>query len=136
MTTIYSNIIGLKLKNAFVLRIDELNNADIIRDRRLALIRNATLPEKTAASIFNTFEKPPIRQAYFRIRRRSYFLDFFFPDMLLAVEIDGSSHAERKEYDRRRDADFRLIGIKTVRIKNQDVMNGKLNEKLFKRLYK
>ena len=54
---------------------------------------------------------------------------------MLAVEIDGSVHKLKKEHDRRRDADFRSIGIRTIRIKNTDVMQGKLMERLMRRLY-
>lgn len=55
---------------------------------------------------------------------------------MLAIEIDGSSHNEKKEHDRRRDADFRSIGIRTIRIKNKDVTNGKLIDVLNKKIFK
>lgn len=100
------------------------------------LTASPTLPERKAAEILRRFDDRPVRQAFFMIRGRCYFLDFFLPERLLAIEIDGSSHKERKEKDRRRDADFRSIGIRTIRIKNKDVMNGKLVEKIARRIYK
>lgn len=114
--------------------VEKLAIAENIRRRQRELILNATMPERVAAKMLARLN--PIRQAYFRIRGRSYFLDFFLKDRMLAIEIDGSSHKERKASDRRRDADFRSIGIRTIRIKNKDVMGGKLYDKLFKGLYK
>lgn len=48
-----------------------------------------------------------------------YFLDFYFPEIKLDVEIDGQQHErlDRKESDANRDAFLRAKGIKVVRIK-------------------
>jgi very-short-patch-repair endonuclease len=51
-----------------------------------------------------------------------YFLDFYVPHARLAVEIDGSSHNERGHYDRQRDFELRLRGIRTIRFTNNDVL--------------
>lgn len=105
-------------------------------ENRKRLIKTVTIPEKVTAQMLSRFEGRPVRQAFFMIRKRCYFLDFFFPEQMVAVEIDGSSHRFKKAHDRQRDADLRSIGIRTIRIKNKDVMEGKLYEKLFHRLYK
>lgn len=136
MRIIYTSVKGLRIKDVDVRGIDGMALSVIVRERRRILLQNATVPESVSAILMRGFDEKPIRQAYFRIRKRSYFLDFFFPSMMLAIEIDGSSHLSRKEHDRLRDADFRSIGIRTIRIKNADVMNGKLEEKIFKRLHK
>ena len=107
-----------------------------VRTNRRELLSSATLPERVTAMMLSKFDEKPIRQAFFMIRKRCYFLDFFFPRMTVAVEIDGASHTHRKDRDKRRDADFRSIGIRTIRISNRDVMSGKLYDKLFKRLYR
>lgn len=107
-----------------------------IASQRKLLKASATLPENITANMLARFDDKPVRQAFFLIRKRCYFLDFFFPMRMIAVEIDGSVHRFKKEHDRRRDADFRSIGIRTIRIGNKDVMSGKLYEKLFKGLYK
>lgn len=135
MRIIYTSVKGLKIKDVDVRGIDGMALEGFVRERRRVLIQKATVPESVSASLMKRFDEKPLRQAYFRIRKRSYFLDFFFPSRMLAIEIDGSSHKYRKERDRQRDADFRSIGIRTIRIKNADVMNGKLEEKIFKRLY-
>jgi very-short-patch-repair endonuclease len=100
------------------------------------LLAEATLPERIAAGMLAKLRERPVRQAFFIIRHREYFTDFFFPRSMLVVEIDGSVHKLKKEHDRRRDADFRSIGIRTIRIGNKDVMGGRLFDKLFKKLYK
>ena len=132
MRTIYTSVKGLKIPDVEVRYID----TPWIRERRLKLIHKTTVPERVSATIMKTFDDKPVRQAYFNIRKRSYFLDFFFPQRMLAIEIDGSSHTDRKAYDQRRDADFRSIGIRTIRVKNKDVMAGKFLEKLYNRIYK
>ena len=98
------------------------------------LLAAQTGAERAAADMLATLREKPVRQAFFKIRGRRYFLDFFFKGMMLAVEIDGSSHKARRDRDRRRDADVRSIGIRTIRIKNKAVREGRLYEKLFKRL--
>lgn len=103
---------------------------------REKLLETVTLPERITARMLARFDDRPVRQAFFMIRKRCYFLDFFFPERMVAVEIDGSVHRLKKAHDKQRDADFRSIGIRTIRISNKDVMSGKLYEKLFKGLYK
>jgi len=55
-----------------------------------------------------------------------YVIDFYCPEVKLAVEVDGigHSHGQRPEADRRRDAWFEDQGIRTLRIPAQDVFDG------------
>jgi very-short-patch-repair endonuclease len=52
-----------------------------------------------------------------------YILDFFSPDIELAVELDGEIHymAGRKDLDKARDAAIREYGIRIIRFSNNDV---------------
>ena len=129
---------AIKIEGVDVLGIEHLspNTRQWIAENRRRLLQTATLPEKITARMLSSFEDKPVRQAFFMIRKRCYFLDFFFPQRMVAIEIDGSVHRLKKAHDRQRDADFRSIGIRTIRIKNPDVMSGKLYEKLFKSLYR
>jgi len=129
---------NIRLDGVEVLGIESLAPAarKWVTETRRTLLRRVTLPEKVTARMLAQFDDKPVRQAYFKIRGRSYFLDFFFPERMIAVEIDGSVHRLKKDHDRRRDADFRSIGVRTIRIKNSDVMCGKLYEKLFKGIYR
>jgi len=57
------------------------------------------------------------------IQDRPYCLDFFHPDLMLCVEVDGSAHRYRRTRDRRRDKDLEYMGIRTIRITNGDVLH-------------
>ncbi len=62
----------------------------------------------------------PLRSKGFHFRRqhplRGYFLDFVCIDRRLIVEVDGSSHEGRGDWDRRRDAAMAEMGFKTLRV--------------------
>jgi very-short-patch-repair endonuclease len=62
--------------------------------------------------------------------RSDYILDFGWPDPpRLCVEVDGSSHRNKKGRDRRRDNRLRIHGIRTLRFSNNQVLK-KLNDVL------
>lgn len=52
-----------------------------------------------------------------------YFLDFYIKSLRVAIEVDGGYHStvEQSAKDRKRDADLASVGIKTIRIKNEQV---------------
>ena len=137
MRTIYTSVDGLVLPGIEVKGISDLppQKREWVKATMKRLYAIPPLPERVAAMMVGRFETKPIRQAFFMIRKRCYFLDFFLPQYMVAVEIDGSIHRLKKDHDRRRDADFRSIGIRTIRIKNREVMEGRFLEKLFKRIY-
>lgn len=58
----------------------------------------------------------------------NYFLDFYFEDLKLDLEIDGKQHKFRKEHDLKRDELLMKNGIKVYRIdwKNINTDSGKL----------
>jgi very-short-patch-repair endonuclease len=52
-------------------------------------------------------------------------VDFYFKDRKLAIEIDGSSHDDTKEYDAGRDRWLlERYGVRTVRLSNSLVLRG------------
>lgn len=55
-------------------------------------------------------------------------IDFFCPELKLAVEIDGDTHYKKsvQEKDRRRQQYLEKLGIKFLRFTNQDI-NENLN---------
>ena len=57
----------------------------------------------------------------------NYIVDFFCTDCLVVIEIDGSSHNEKVEYDRERTAFLESLGLSVIRILADDVLNH-LNE--------
>ena len=50
-----------------------------------------------------------------------YVLDFYCPELRLCVELDGSSHNYRFEYDEQRTAFLNEQGIRVVRFRNEQV---------------
>ena len=61
----------------------------------------------------------------FKFRRQqgigSYVLDFYCPELRLCVELDGSSHDKKYEYDVQRTAFLKQQGIKVIRYRNEQV---------------
>jgi len=66
----------------------------------------------------------------FKFRRQysvnQYVIDFYCPDLKLAVEIDGDSHYRLSslEYDDKRQKFIESFGIKFLRFTNDDVYNN------------
>ena len=48
-------------------------------------------------------------------------VDFFAPEVRLAVEVDGGSHRGREARDRDRDAYLAAYGVRTLRVSASDV---------------
>jgi len=60
-----------------------------------------------------------------RFRRQQviagFVVDFYCPSARLAIEVDGTSHTARKQYDADRDRVLSELGIRTLRIGNESV---------------
>ncbi len=55
--------------------------------------------------------------------RRGYILDFYCPQLKLAIEIDGSVHSLQCLADAQRDRALRERGIKVLRFTNREVLD-------------
>ena len=53
-----------------------------------------------------------------------YIVDFFCSEFCLAVEIDGSGHADRTEEDRHRQSRLESLGVNFLRYLDSDVKNN------------
>lgn len=51
----------------------------------------------------------------------NYIADFYCPKLKLAIEIDGSSHDSKIDYDAFRDEYFKLTEIHIIRFKDIDI---------------
>ncbi|MFA7301298.1 MAG: DUF559 domain-containing protein [Candidatus Shapirobacteria bacterium] len=64
----------------------------------------------------------------YRINRKKpidkFILDFYCSKLLLAVEVDGGYHLGQKRLDRERDIKLSMIGIKTIRYTNDEVLKS------------
>ena len=54
----------------------------------------------------------------------SFIADFYCDKLKLVIEIDGGSHVGREEYDASRDTYMESLGIKVVRILDNDVRHN------------
>lgn len=83
-----------------------------------------------------TIEKPITKNELGIGQYGSYFLDFYFEDKKINLEIDGSQHQqlERKKSDKIRDTALNKFGIKVIRIKWRNLKNKNERNKLIKEI--
>ena len=65
------------------------------------------------------------REVYFNISNSSFYLDFFNPASMVAVEIDGAQHESLRSriYDLGRERAFLFIGIVTIRFNRAELID-------------
>lgn len=60
-----------------------------------------------------------------RFRRQhrigNYIVDFFCPELDLAIELDGDSHSDRRDYDQERSTSLATFDCRVLRFDNTDV---------------
>ena len=101
-----------------------LRNNLALKQRRRELRRNQTEAEKTLWTCVRNRQLYGVR--FFRqYSIGPYILDFYCPQMKLAIELDGGQHIEngRKEYDEARSAYLQAHGIDVIRFRNHDILN-------------
>ena len=94
------------------------------KDKRKNLRNNSTVPEKILWQYLKN------KKLGVKFRRQhgigNYIVDFYCPELKLAIEIDGATHseAEEVEYDTRRDNFLRIQGVEVRRYTNVNVKNS------------
>lgn len=100
-------------------------NEQKLRERRKGLRRNQTDAEKL---LWNKLRGRQISglKFYRQFSVGAYILDFFCPQIKLAVELDGGQHAEEenKEHDAIRTDYLKGIGIEVLRFWNNEAMKN------------
>jgi len=73
--------------------------------------------------LWHALRKGALGALHFRRQQvvAGYVIDFYCASAKLAVEIDGSSHLGRSEHDAIRDRALLEMGIRTLRISNNEV---------------
>lgn len=84
------------------------------------LRKNMTPEEKHLWYDFLKFLPMTVKRQYVV---ENYILDFFIPDVNIAIELDGSQHydTKKREEDCVRDKTLLSMGIKVVRYPNTDI---------------
>ena len=100
----------------------KLNNIRDTLQKRKKLRNNMTNEE---ILLWSRLKKRQFKNIKFR-RQHSidhYILDFYAPEIKLAIEIDGGQHfkPEKIEYDNNRDQFLKAAGIKVIRFTNGDI---------------
>jgi len=54
----------------------------------------------------------------------NFIVDFFAPSIRVAIELDGSSHNTKVEYDKARDNFLKSLGINVIHIPVKDIFNN------------
>jgi len=105
---------------------DHLYNNQSFKTRRKELRKNQTEAEKI---LWNKIKNKQL-DAYKFFRQYSvgpYILDFYCPLIRLAIELDGGYHKKEKIYDEERERFLSGNFIKTIRFKNEEVVNNMEN---------
>ena len=53
-----------------------------------------------------------------------YIVDFYSAELMIAIEIDGDTHAEQEQYDKRRTENLNKYGVVVIRYTNAEVLNN------------
>ena len=115
-------------KKARALRLlDEYDGTkDWIENRMYELRASANVYEHRVGELLISRGIEFIHQAPFVFRPKSiYFCDFYLPMQRIALEVDGIYHnsEDMVAKDAERDANFKSIGIRVVRIGNAETNN-------------
>ncbi|HEY5534069.1 MAG TPA: endonuclease domain-containing protein [Ignavibacteria bacterium] len=98
-------------------------NKITLKEKRKKLRNNMPSPE---VYLWNRIKNKQILNVKFRRQYSidNYIVDFYSPELKLAIEIDGDSHFTSKaiDYDIQRTKYIESLGIKVVRYFNNDIM--------------
>lgn len=98
-------------------------NKKILKERRVELRKNLTLPEKI---LWHCLNKRQLKgHKFFRqYGVGPYILDFYCPEARIAIELDGESHLpeDQKLYDIERTRYLNGNNIKVIRFWNDEII--------------
>ena len=99
-------------------------NKKEIQKRRRLLRSNMTFSEKI---VWMYLRKRKMKERFLRqYSVDNYIIDFYCPKLKIAIEIDGDVHEQEKQkkHDRVRQEYLEQIGIKFIRIKNDELFDN------------
>ena len=94
------------------------------QEKRRSLRKNMTYCEKI---VWLNLRKRQLGYRFLRQYSVDHFvIDFYCPDLKLAIEVDGASHndPEQKKYDIQRQKYLEEFNIKFVRIKDEELLGN------------
>ncbi len=98
-------------------------NDQIQKLRRRELRKNQTEAEKL---LWNKIRNRQLNnfKFYRQYSAGPYILDFFCPEIRLAIELDGEEHKDRREYDKERENFLKNQDIHTIRFWNNEAIDN------------
>lgn len=87
---------------------------------------NRKNPTKAESKIWYEFLKNrPLNYKFSRQKPlHRFILDFYCSELLLVIEVDGGYHVKKEEQDKERDKFLNCLNIRTIRFKNEEVLNN------------
>jgi very-short-patch-repair endonuclease len=81
-------------------------------------------PTRAEALLWQALRRRALGGRKFRRQQviAGYIVDFYCAEVCLAVEVDGAVHDAHAVEDRERDAALKGLGVRVVRVSNDDVM--------------
>ena len=105
--------------------MNTLYNKTGLKERRRELRQNQTLAEKV---VWLHLRNRKLLGIKFRRQYSvdNYIIDFYSPELKLAIELDGNVHDEIKQmkYDNERQKYLESYGLKFLRIKNEELLGN------------
>jgi very-short-patch-repair endonuclease len=93
-----------------------------LKDRSRKLRNQSTLSE---VLLWNEIKARKLGFQFFRQKPiGNYIVDFYCPKLRLIIEIDGSSHNSKQEYDKLRDGYFNETKLRLLKFLDSDVKNN------------
>jgi very-short-patch-repair endonuclease len=87
------------------------------------LLRNQCTPAE--ALLWSKIRRKSLGYEFHRqVPIDEYIVDFYCHELRLAIEVDGSSHDNKQDYDRCRQGRLESLGVRFVRFENEDVKKG------------
>jgi very-short-patch-repair endonuclease len=90
---------------------------------RARLLRNQCTPAE--ALLWTRIRRKSLGYEFHRqVPIDEYIVDFYCHELRLAIEVDGSSHDNKQDYDQRRQRRLESLGVRFIRFENSDVNKG------------
>lgn len=98
-----------------------------LKELRMLARNNRNNPTETEKVVWEILRRRFYQYKFTRQKPIDRFIvDFYCSKLLLAVEIDGEIHDQRKERDKGRDNILGAMGILTARFINSEVLNSNI----------
>jgi len=102
-----------------------------VSPEKLNLARNMRkLPTDAEARAWEMLRDRRCRGLKFRRQQviQGLIVDFYCAEMRLAIELDGAVHDQQMEYDLERDKVLAAVGVRVVRVSNEELTRERLEE--------